>query len=290
MLTTQESIINHCKEHGLRLYDLVLEDERRNTGASDDEVKERLARFLKVMEESTHATLESPKKTATGMIDGFAQRLLRYGKEEESYSGTFLTEAMAMALSTLETSAAMGIIVASPTAGSAGILPAALMAAKGRFHPTEEELVKAMLTAVGIGQIIGYYANFSGAEGGCQAECGSAAAMAAAALVELKGGSVEAMLHAASFAIIDVLGLVCDPIAGLVEYPCTFRNASGVMNAFISADMALAGITSVVPFEEVAQVMGDVGRALPAALRETAIGGLAGTPTGRRLKREVWQE
>ena len=193
-----------------------------------------------------------------------------------------------MAFSTLEISAAMGEIVASPTAGSSGILPAILYSLKKREGFSDEKMVDAMLTAIGIGKIIGYYGSFAGAEGGCQAETGSGAAMGAAAACFLYDQSPEVCFHAASFAFLHVLGLVCDPIAGLVEYPCTFRNASGVVNAFISADMAMAGITSIVPFDEVCKAAGEVGATLPEALRETGIGGIAGTETGRKIRKKFF--
>ena len=160
----------------------------------------------------------------------------------------------------------------------------ALMAAKEKYGLDDEVLINGLLTSIGIGQIIGKYATFAGAEGGCQAECGSASAMAAAALVEMLGGSPEEALNAASITLINVMGLACDPIAGLVEYPCTFRNASGVMNSFISTDMALAGIKSIVPFDEVCQAMGEVGHLLHESIRETGLGGLAGTKTGQEIR------
>ena len=193
-----------------------------------------------------------------------------------------------MAFSTLETSANMGKIVASPTAGSSGILPAAFISIKRKYNLSMDELLMGMATSIGIGQIIGYYANFAGAEGGCQAETGSASAMAAAGIVQMMGGTPEQSFHAASICLVNILGLVCDPIAGLVEYPCTFRNANGVVNAMISSDMALAGVKSVVPFEEVCVALQEVGERMPPSLRETGVGGLAGTPTGQRIKKEVF--
>lgn len=198
---------------------------------------------------------------------------------------------MAMAFSTLELSSSMGKIVASPTAGSSGIIPAII--ARYRMDDpdvSDEKLIEGLLTAVGVGKIIGRFANFSGAEGGCQAECGSAAAMASAALVYLKGGDLEQSLNAASIAVVNILGLVCDPVAGLVEYPCTFRNASGAINAILSADLALAGIKSLVPFEEVCQALNDVGESMSFRLKETALGGIAATRTGERIKKEFYEK
>ena len=172
---------------------------------------------------------------------------------------------MAKAFSTSEVNASMGKIVAAPTAGASGILPSAILSAQEKLNLTDDDLIKGLFTAAGIGEIIAKNATISGAEGGCQAECGAAAAMAAGAIVEMAGGSPEAALNAAGFALTNILGLVCDPIAGLVEYPCALRNASGVVNAFISADMALADVQSIVPFDEVVEAMYKVGKAMPEA-------------------------
>lgn len=286
MFSKVEEILQECKEKGFELYQLVLEDELRTSKLSEEEIRGNLGQMLEIMEGSAEANLDSPSETNMKMIDGFAYKMDQYSKSGKTITGEFLTEAMAMAFSTLELSSSMGLIVASPTAGSSGILPATLTSLKRRNNYTEEQLVNAMLTAIGIGKIIGRYGSFAGAEGGCQAETGSASAMAAGAIVYLYGGTIEESFHAASIAFIHVLGLVCDPIAGLVEYPCTFRNASGVVNAFISADMALAGIKSIVPFDEVCQAVGEVGAGLPSTLRETGLGGLAGTNTGREIRKK----
>ncbi|MDO5755254.1 MAG: L-serine ammonia-lyase, iron-sulfur-dependent, subunit alpha [Tissierellia bacterium] len=289
MFNTQEKVIEYCQKNHCRIYDIVLDHDSENTRTSKEQIILKLSSMIDVMEESSRKTLEEPRSTNTGMIDGFAHRMFLYSKEEP-VSGPFMAQLMAMAFSTLETSASMGRIVASPTAGASGILPAVLMMMKEEYGFKKDELTNALLTSIGIGQIIGKYANFSGAEGGCQAETGSAASMGAAAIVELRNGTVEQCFHAASIALINILGLVCDPIAGLVEYPCTFRNANGAVNAVISADMALAGVKSIVPFEEVTQAMNDVGKMLPTALRETGIGGLAGTKTGRRIRSKFLNE
>lgn len=281
-------VIEECERRGLHIKDLVLEEELKSSQINKDDILFNLTEMFKVMEESATGNLNNESKTAMGMIDGFAKKMNTYSKEGKSITGSFVTEAMAMAFSTLEISAAMGEIVASPTAGSSGILPAILYSLKKREGFSDEKMVDAMLTAIGIGKIIGYYGSFAGAEGGCQAETGSGAAMGAAAACFLYDQSPEVCFHAASFAFLHVLGLVCDPIAGLVEYPCTFRNASGVVNAFISADMAMAGITSIVPFDEVCKAAGEVGATLPEALRETGIGGIAGTETGRKIRKKFF--
>lgn len=284
MLNTAKEVIEACKKDNLHIYDLVLSGETSALKMTEEEMKNKIREILEVMKRSSQETLDKSYETEYKMIDGFAKRMNDYQKEKDPLTGKFLVRAMAMAFSTSETNANMGTIAAAPTAGSSGIMPAALMAAKEKYGLDDEVLINGLLTSIGIGQIIGKYAMFAGAEGGCQAECGSASAMAAAALVEMLGGSPEEALHAASITLINVMGLACDPIAGLVEYPCTFRNASGVMNSFISADMALAGIKSIVPFDEVCQAMGEVGHLLHESIRETGLGGLAGTKTGQEIR------
>lgn len=284
MLNTAKEVIEACKKDNLHIYDLVLSGETSALKMTEKEMKNKIREILEVMKRSSQETLDKSYETEYKMIDGFAKRMNYYQKEKDPLTGKFLVRAMAMAFSTSETNANMGTIAAAPTAGSSGIMPAALMAAKEKYGLDDEVLINGLLTSIGIGQIIGKYATFAGAEGGCQAECGSASAMAAAALVEMLGGSPEEALHAASITLINVMGLACDPIAGLVEYPCTFRNASGVMNSFISADMALAGIKSIVPFDEVCQAMGEVGHLLHESIRETGLGGLAGTKTGQEIR------
>lgn len=233
------------------------------------------------MKSSSSKGLSESIHTMSGITGGNAKRIEDYRKEGKSLCDDFLMEAMARAFSTLEINGAMGKIVAAPTAGASGIIPAAFTSVQNKLNLDDDTMIKGLLTASQIGGIIAMNATISGAEGGCQAETGAASAMAAAALVEIMGGSVEQSLHAASFAIMNVLGLVCDPIAGLVEFPCALRNASGVTNSIISCDLAMAGVKSIIPFDEVVMSMFEVGNSLPASLRETALGGLANTPTGR---------
>lgn len=284
MLNTAKEVIEACDKDNIHIYDLVLQGETKALKMTEEEMKHKIREILEVMKGSSQETLEKSFETEYKMIDGFAKMMNDYQKDKDPLTSKFLVRAMAMAFSTSETNANMGTIAAAPTAGSSGIMPAALMAAKEKYGLDDEVLINGLLTSIGIGQIIGKYATFAGAEGGCQAECGSASAMAAAALVEMLGGSPEEALQAASITLINVMGLACDPIAGLVEYPCTFRNASGVMNSFISADMALAGIKSIVPFDEVCQAMGEVGHLLHESIRETGLGGLAGTKTGQEIR------
>lgn len=292
MLNTEREIIKYCEDKGKHIYDIVLEDEITVTKKGEQDIRKRLSDILHVMDTSAKANLNRVTESKFNMIDGFAKAAKKYAEKgdgktmKEPLCGNFLMEAMAMAFSTSEVNCSMGKIVAAPTAGSAGIMPAVMVALKKKYSLSKVVLENGLLTSIGIGQIIGKYATFAGAEGGCQAECGAASSMAAAAIVEMLGGTVEQALNAASFSLINVMGLVCDPIAGLVQYPCTFRNASGVMNAVISADMAFAGIKSIVPFDEVVQSMGEVGRALEPEFRETGLGGLAGTKTGTAIREE----
>ncbi|QQK07481.1 L-serine ammonia-lyase, iron-sulfur-dependent, subunit alpha [Miniphocaeibacter halophilus] len=291
MIYNAEELILYCKDNNKSIADIVLEDEIKSSGETEEIIIEKLLNMLEVMEQSAKKFLEVESVTNLGMIDGFAKKANDYALKDEGLLSKENIQAMAMAFSTLEFSSSMGKIVASPTAGSSGIIPAAIFRYKATNKDVDNrKLVDALLTSVGIGQIIGRYANFAGAEGGCQAECGSASAMASAALVFLKGGSIEEILNAASITLVNILGLVCDPIAGLVEYPCTFRNASGVINAILSADLALAGIKSLVPFEEVTQAMNEVGKSMSYTLKETSLGGLAATKTGEKIKKEFYGE
>lgn len=296
MLNTAKEIISVCEEKGIRIYDIVIEEENKISHLSEEDIRKNIDEIFEVMETSAKEYLEKEGVSRFAMADGFAKKCFDYAnaefedKKKQPIVGDFLMKSMAMAFSTSEVNSQMGKIVASPTAGSAGIMPAVCVSAKEYYDLTAEELQNGFLTAIGIGQMIAKYATFAGAEGGCQAECGAAAAMAAAALVEMRGGSVEMCLHAASITLINVLGLVCDPVAGLVQFPCAFRNASGVMNTMMAADLAMAGVKSIVPFDEVVCAMGEVGRSLDKDLRETGLGGIAATKTGRCIRKEFLGE
>lgn len=289
MFKTSRELIDYCQKNQCKISDFVLEDEAKHSRQTKAQVRAQVKDMLDVMMDTARKNLETGSALPHGLIDDFSKKTWDYANEDRVHvTEPSLIRAMAMAFSTFECNSGMGKIVAAPTAGSSGILPAALSAAKEKLNCSDDLLVDGVLTAIGIGQFIGGYATFAGSEGGCQAECGSAAAMAAGALVEIFGGSPEEALHGASIAFVNVLGLVCDPIGGLVQFPCTFRNSSGVMNAMISADLALAGTKSVIPFEEVCQAMNEVGNALPPSLRETGVGGLAGTKTGQRICKNIF--
>ena len=289
MFNTQNIFINYCKEKDMRFHEIVFELEQKEFGENSESFLNYLQCILDTMKASATKSQSETLNTRFKMIDGFSNKMFDYSKKSPIV-GEELARAMSYAFSTSEVNASMGKIVAAPTAGASGIIPAVLLFAKEKYDFNDEILIQGLLASIGVGKFIGKYGNFSGAQGGCQAETGSGAAMAAGAMVEMMGGTPVEVFTAASIALINVLGLVCDPIAGLVEYPCTFRNASGMMNALISSDMALAGIRSVVPFEEVVQAMNEVGSLMDEDLRETGIGGLAGTKTGIRIRKEFLGE
>ncbi|WP_068455748.1 L-serine ammonia-lyase, iron-sulfur-dependent, subunit alpha [Aedoeadaptatus pacaensis] len=284
MIKTAKALIDLCREKNWKISDYVLEEESKGDEEKKAAILKELHHMLAIMKESTGRTLETGTDLKHDLIKDFGKKTWDYSKSGKKFVTDEKTlRAMARAFSTFESNAKMEVIVAAPTAGSCGIVPAALVTAAEDLNATDDDLVRGLLTAIGIGQFIAGYGTFAGSEGGCQAECGAASSMAAAALAELYGGDVETCLNAASIAIVNILGLVCDPLGGLVQYPCTFRNASGVSNARVSADMALAGTFSIIPFDEVCKAMKEVGDALPASLRETGIGGLAGTDTAKTL-------
>lgn len=284
MKITMKSIKERCKNENKEIWEIALEDEMELSKKSKEEVFDRLQRALDVMKSSATAALDKDVRSMTGMSGGNAKVMNHYFLSGDTILGDTATSAMAMAFSTSEVNASMGKIVASPTAGSAGILPATLMAMRNKYKYSDEELNKAILVASEIGQVIADSATFAGAEGGCQAECGSASAMAAAAICYLRGGDIEAQENAASIALLIILGLVCDPIGGMVEFPCNLRNASGVINAMAAADMAMAGVHMFVGFDECVETMKEVGDSLPSTLRETGEGGIAVCESALRLK------
>lgn len=260
------------------------------SGTPREKALEKLSGMLSVMESEVQNALHIPVHSISGLTGGDSCRYERYRVSGGSLLGEIPALATAYALSASETNAAMGRIVACPTAGSCGILPACVLAVAKVKGISREGQLLALAGAGLIGELIDEHASLSGAEGGCQAECGSAAAMAAGAVAQMLGGSPEAAFHAAAIAIKNQLGLVCDPVAGLVEIPCIKRNTGGVAIALSAADMALAGIESRIPFDDAVEAMNRVGKALPAALRETAGGGLATTKAGLAMKEKVYGE
>ena len=227
------------------------------------------------------------QRSVSGLVGGDGLKMRLYARRGESIGGEFMDEVIVQAISMAASNACMRRIVAAPTAGSCGVVPAVLLPLCEREHYTQHELLEALYVASGIGAVIAYRASISGAAGGCQAEIGTASAMAAGALVSLRGGTNEQIGHAVAMALKNLMGLVCDPVAGLVEVPCVKRNVIGAVNAISAADMALAGIESRIPVDEVIDAMGEVGRRMPVEFRETALGGLAATPTGKAVKERM---
>ena len=227
------------------------------------------------------------QRSVSGLVGGDGLKMRLYARRGESIGGEFMDEVIVQAISMAESNACMRRIVAAPTAGSCGVVPAVLLPLCEREHYTQHELLEALYVASGMGAVIAYRASISGAAGGCQAEIGTASAMAAGALVSLRGGTNEQIGHAVAMALKNLMGLVCDPVAGLVEVPCVKRNVIGAVNAISAADMALAGIESRIPVDEVIDAMGEVGRRMPVEFRETALGGLAATPTGKAVKERM---
>lgn len=280
-------LIEMCSSSGKRIYQVMLEREMYISGRSKGEIFEDMRDRLSIMKCAIQKGLSQDIRSISGLIGGDAKKLKKRFEEKKTASGKRMSKAVASAMAVLEVNASMGLIVAAPTAGSSGILPGVIATIGEEFQLRDNDMINALFTAGAIGYIITKNATVSGAEGGCQAETGAAAAMAAAGAVEMLGGTPEQALHAASMTIKNILGLVCDPIAGLVEAPCLKRNALGAANALICADMALADIKSIIPFDEVVEAMYKVGKALPCSLRETAQGGLAATPTGIKIQKEV---
>ena len=278
-----------AEEAGKPVSEIVLADQAEQMETPAEELYARMARSLQVMRDAVREGKHPDLRSASGLTGGDAARMEAYA-ETGGLTGEFLNRAIARALAVSEYNAAMGKIVAAPTAGSCGILPGTIISMLEEGRCDEHAAVMALFTAGAIGMIIAQNASIAGAQGGCQAECGSASAMAAAALVELAGGTPTKAAHACAMAIKNQLGLVCDPVAGLVEIPCIKRNVSGVAIAFTSAEMALAGVESKIPVDECVSAMRQVGDTMPCALKETAQGGLAATPTGIRLKKQIFGE
>lgn len=288
--TNGQELLELCNKHNKKIYEVMIAKEVELSGLSEEQIREKMGESLEIMKSAVKSSLNEGRKSVGGLIGGEAKKIQDRGKTHKPVCGPIMSKAISSAMGVLEVNAAMGKIVAAPTAGSCGIIPGTLIPIQDEFGLSDEETVNALITSSAIGMIITRNATVAGAEGGCQAETGSAAGMAAAAVVELMGGSPEASLHAASMCIKNILGLVCDPIAGLVEAPCQTRNAMGAANALICAEMALSGVTSIIPFDEVVETMYRVGKAIPFELRETALGGLADTPTGRKIQKQVLGE
>lgn len=287
MFKSVKELIEMCEAQDKKIHEIILEQEMEVTGLSEADVYAHMDKNLQTMENALDEGLAGVTST-TGLTGGDAVLIKEYLKTGKSLSGATLLDAVSKAVATNEVNAAMGKICATPTAGSAGVVPGVLFGLKPRLEPTRKDMLNFLLTSGAFGFVVANNASISGAAGGCQAEVGSAAAMAAGATVELAGGTPQQSAEAFAICLKNMLGLVCDPVAGLVEVPCVKRNAAGASNAIVSADMALAGVTSRIPTDEVIEAMYKIGQTMPSALRETGRGGLAGTPTGQRLKQEIF--
>jgi L-serine dehydratase len=284
-----EALCSAAEKAGMTISEIVLADQAEHMELPAEELYARMEKNLHVMIESVHEGMDPNLRSTSGLTGGDAAKIKAYAASG-GMTGSFLNNAMARAVAVSEYNAAMGRIVASPTAGSCGILPGTVISMLEERRCSERAAVMSLFTAGAVGMIIAEKASVAGAQGGCQAECGSASAMAAAALVELAGGTPSQAAHACAIAVKSQLGLVCDPVAGLVEIPCIKRNVSGTAIAFTSAEMALAGVESRIPVDECIMAMRQVGELLPCSLKETAQGGLASTPTAQKLEHQVFGE
>lgn len=273
-------LLKLCEQQDCSAGEIALQREAREQGVEPDSLLDRMRDYYRTMRESVSKGLAIDKRSGSGLSGGDARRLMAYAQSESPLFGQRFARTIAYGFAVLEGNAQFGRIVATPTAGSAGIVPACLLSLEDDEGLTEDAAARALFTAAAIGVLIGKNACFSGARGGCQAEVGSASCMAAAAIVEAKGGTPVQACNAAAFALMNTLGLVCDPIGGYVEVPCVSRNGMFALHSFEAAVMALAGVRCVVPLDDVIIAMRDIGRRMPRALKETSEAGLAKTPTG----------
>lgn len=286
MLKSLHQITEAASERGASFWEIVLADDMETRQVSREMSFDQMRRMLKTMQEAD-AAYEAGRVSSSGLVGGDGDKLQTAREKGQLISGGLMSLVMEKAVKMGESNACMKRIVAAPTAGACGVLPAVLLALKEQYGYTDEKLVEALFVAAGIGGVIAERAFIAGASGGCQAEIGTASAMAAGSIAYLRGGDSEGITHAAAMALKNLLGLVCDPVAGLVEVPCIKRNVIGAVNAVAAADMAMAGIRSHIPPDEVIDAMRTVGKQMVAALRETGEGGLAATPTGMKIQKMV---
>ena len=272
-----KGLLELCDNNNLSISEVMKIREFEEGISSKEEIKNKMKRVLEIMRDSATMPVNTPIKSMGGLIGGEAGKLNKY--REKSIGGVLLNKAIMYAMAVLECNASMGLIVAAPTAGSSGVVPGLILAIQDEYSFSDEKVMDALFTAGAIGYLAMRNATVAGAVGGCQAEMGVAAAMAAAGAVELMGGSPAQCLDAASTVLMNMLGLVCDPVGGLVEYPCQNRNASGVANALVAAELSLSGIKQLIPFDEMLDTMYKIGKRMPVELRETALGGCAVTPS-----------
>ena len=272
-------LLSLCKEYDKPISQIMMDRECEMTEKPLDEIRSRMAVSLQIMKDATKEAINQPSQSMGGLIVGESRKLSDLQSSGKNIAGNLISKAIAYSMGVLEVNASMGLIVAAPTAGSSGVIPGVLLALQEEYDFTDDQIIDALFTCSAIGYLAMLNATVAGAVGGCQAEIGVAAAMAAAAVVELMGGTPEQCTDAASTVLMNMLGLVCDPVGGLVEYPCQNRNASGASNAIVAAEISLAGIHQLIPLDEMMDIMYTVGKKLPAELRETALGGCALSPS-----------
>ena len=281
---TGQELLKRCHEESLPISDIMKLREITNTHSTEEDVARKLETALTIMKNAAHKPIDKPDKSIGGLIGGEAKKIVEMRRGGKSAGGTLMNKVIAYSMAVLEVNASMGVIVAAPTAGSSGVLPGTVLALQSEHGWDNEIVYKGLFNASAIGYLLMRNASVAGAEAGCQAEVGAASAMAASAVVEMMGGTPEMCLQAAGMALANLLGLVCDPVAGLVEVPCQTRNATGALNAISCAEIVLSGVDFLIPFDEMAEVMLRVGKGIPFELRETALGGCAGTPAGCAVK------
>lgn len=282
-------IVSEAEKRGVAISQITISQTAKDTERTEEEVFESMRLNFEVMKQSVTNGLK-PGKSISGLTGTMAATFKKYAEESKSLNGALSQQALANALAVSEENASMGRIVSCPTAGSCGILPGCLTAVQEKYGISDDDIVRGLFNASALGMVIAKNASISGAEGGCQAECGSASAMAASAIVEIMGGTPQMCADAAAQALKSVMGLVCDPVAGLVEEPCVIRNATCTTLAITCADLTLSGIKSIIPLDEVIIAMDRVGNMLPYQLRETALGGIADSPTARRIEKELFEK
>ncbi len=288
-LDSMNEIFEAMQDQDLPFWEVVLRSDMEDRQVSRNQ---SMAKMLIVWQAMSDAAdnYSGRRRSASGLVGGDGMRMRQYALRGKAMTGGYVSEVIAEALGMAESNACMCRIVAAPTAGSCGVLPAVMLPLCRHEDLSQHQILEALYVASGIGAVIAHKASIAGASGGCQAEIGTASAMAAGALVALRGGTGEQIGHAVAMALKNLMGLVCDPVAGLVEVPCVKRNVIGAVNAVSSADMALAGIESRIPVDEVIDAMGEVGRRMPVEFRETALGGLAATPTGQAVKARMQRQ
>lgn len=288
MFKNVSELVKMAENEKIPISEVMIRQEMKLFERTREEVVSQMERQLDVMEEAIERGITENVRSISGLTGGAGKKLHEYIRSNDTLAGPLLLEAVAKGMATNEVNAAMGTICATPTAGSAGVVPGVLFAIKDKLKLSREKMVRFLFTSGAFGFVVANNASISGAQGGCQAEVGSATGMAAAAVVEVAGGTPQQSAEAMAIALKNMLGLVCDPVAGLVEVPCVKRNAFGASNAIVAADLALAGITSAIPCDEVIDAMYRIGEAMPTIFKETAEGGLAATPTARKYEKQIF--